>query len=94
MSWEPEDIAAYKDSRRDTQTLVERHRRKGQRANPSRKTLLDRLAAARSSLLMYIEWKMDSRHSRWWWQSNKKWAARQYAKALQACWDAGIKVKA
>lgn len=93
MSWEPEDIAAYKDARRDTQTLVERQRKQGKRVNPGRKTLLDRLAAARGRLLWYIELEMDGRHG-WWWKGGKKWAAKEYAKALEACWNAGIKVKA
>jgi hypothetical protein len=69
--------------------------RKGEKP-AGRKTLLDRLAAARVSLLQAIEWDEDDkrRGERPWWGGYKRSREKQYDLALQACQDAGIDVKA
>lgn len=66
-------------------------RRKGKPAG--RKVLLDRLGAARDSLLRYEEW-MAERGSDSWWVSGRDWAKKRYAQALKACHDAGIEINA
>lgn len=61
----------------------------------SRKVLLDRLNQARKDLINEIErWEEHPEGS--WWRSLtfKEWRRNQYWKALRACWDAGIDVKA
>lgn len=65
-----------------------------------RKVLLDRLSARRFDLLRAIEWREESKGRRqrsphaWDWSPDIKWYAKRYALALQACWAAGIEVKA
>lgn len=59
----------------------------------SKKTLLDRLNAARVNLLRAIEWREEDK-SRGWWDASITYWGKQYHTALTNARNAGIDIKA
>lgn len=95
-SWS-DNARRYKLERKRNDPVPDRHKRKriGQRENPSRKTLLDRLAARRHAYLRAMEWRERAKLGGWKSILNStEWWRKRYVAALDACHKAGIDIKA